>query len=669
MFETILGGVLHECFTFSIPVWVVFIAVILACWLIYWDKSSSKLKVKGKPFSQEATHNSIVIAWEKPLFADPDFYIVHYREVRLEPRRWSSLKTQGNLRKITISDLLPNTKYKVKVSACCGTEVGPSGEESDDLVTKSLAFKIKEASEFVEGSTQGTVSKYAVPSRIENDEEMKIQTIKIGDGSQPNAERKSILLISAPHSGKTTLIEGIMNYIFGVTFKDDFRLCLSQSIKDEVHHEWLKVYHFDEYEGGRINLTLTIYDVPRFCSSSMDCENQLLKQIEFVMNQVSAEINLICLAIKGNDSHLATEQLEYFRSLLSIFEDHMMSNFCALYTFADVGEACIHKILRTNEIMPRKSFHLNLSSLFQSSHRYSQTFWQMNSFQLDSFFDFVRQSSAKGICKKEQLLIPLQSEITPAELEAFRNDIHVASRPTEITPAKLEELKNDIASLQPQITKDISEMGEIKIQIFLFTTRKDEIVSNGDISFTIEEIRQIKKDLTPGLHVTNCMHCYYTCHENCAIPDDDGKRRCSAMDGDGNCMVCTSHCIWSIHKNTPYIYEYKKEVITKSYQEMKLNYEKEKGKELTYDEYLENLNSDIQALLERLHGKVQKMAECQNELQGIEHSPIARSVGDTIDDLIEAEKRKQERGYEKRIEMYEELKKYSKMVKISRVQN
>lgn len=45
---------------------------------------------------------------------------------------------------------------------------------------------------------------------------------------------KSILLISTPHSGKTTLIEGIMNYVLGVRFDDDFRFCLPLDISDQV---------------------------------------------------------------------------------------------------------------------------------------------------------------------------------------------------------------------------------------------------------------------------------------------------------------------------------------------------------------------------------------------------------------------------------------------------
>jgi hypothetical protein len=48
-------------------------------------------------------------------------------------------------------------------------------------------------------------------------------------------------------------------------------------------------------------------------------------------------------------------------------------------------------------------------------------------------------------------------------------------------------------------------------------------------------------------------------------------------------------------------------------------------------------------------------------------SPLANSVDDTIDDMIKAEELKREPGYEKRIEMYKELRQYMsrKMVRVT----
>ena len=132
----------------------------------------------------------------------------------------------------------------------------------------------------------------------------------------------------------------------------------------------------------------------------------------------------------------------------------------------------------------------------------------------------------------------------------------------------------------------------------------------------MEEIKQIKQPLAPGRHLTICMLCFFTCHENCGIPDDDGKKSCSAM-SDGYCAPCTSFCIWSDHKIAPYTYLYKSVQVTKSFKEMKSNYEKEKEVTSEYDDYLKHLNKDIETLLGKIHDKVRRITECKNELQGI----------------------------------------------------
>lgn len=41
-------------------------------------------------------------------------------------------------------------------------------------------------------------------------------------------------MVSTPHSGKTTLLQGIMNYILGVTYHDNIRLGFAPEITEKV---------------------------------------------------------------------------------------------------------------------------------------------------------------------------------------------------------------------------------------------------------------------------------------------------------------------------------------------------------------------------------------------------------------------------------------------------
>lgn len=65
----------------------------------------------------------------------------------------------------------------------------------------------------------------------------------------------------------------------------------------------------------------------------------------------------------------------------------------------------------------------------------------------------------------------------------------------------------------------------------------------------------MSKNLDQGHHVTNCLQCNFTCHDDCIIADDDNKSGCAAMK-DGFCTVCIKKCKWTEHKNARYKFVY-----------------------------------------------------------------------------------------------------------------
>lgn len=403
-----------------------------------------------------------------------------------------------------------------------------------------------------------------------------------------------------------------------------------------MYQDWVTVFEFQEYEGGKLDYPLTIIDIPRIRGSKQKHFQSVHDKLNFSMNLYQKKIDLICFVAQANTFNLPSDQIEYIQTIKYLFEtdSEATCNMCCIFTFADLGPVHVKKALEVNEITFNESFSVNWSNLFKKLEISSDLFWKTNYNELRKCFDQLRVS----VCRS---------------LRINKND----------APEKRKQLMASIALVQPEVNKDIAELGEIMSHVKTFTVNKQEIMSTGDFSFTIEEITQSKKPLEPGHHVTNCMQCYFTCHEDCSYEDNDDKVHCIAM-RDGYCQECTGHCIWSVHKNTPYIYIYDSVEVTKSYKDMKLTYEIEKGETLNFDEYLENLNKDIEALLGRLYDKVQRITEYDNELKGIEKSPLAGSFDDTIDNIIESEKLKTEKGYERRIEMFLELKKYAKMIRV-----
>lgn len=404
------------------------------------------------------------------------------------------------------------------------------------------------------------------------------------------------------------------------------------------YQDWITVFEFQEFEGGRLDYPLTIIDIPRSHGSVRKHLQSVHEKLNVLWNLYKPKIDLICCVADANTSSLSCDQIEYIQTFKYLFENDSDANMCCIFTSADLGPVHIQDALVENNIAFSESFSVNLSNLFQTSENSSDNFWITNYDELKRLFDQLSVSVSKTLRINQNC-----------------------------SPEKIRQLTSDIARLKPAVSKDIADLGDIKYQVKIFTEHKQEIMSEGDFPFTINEIRQTKTPLTAGHHVTNCTICFYTCHKDCAYENNNEKMKCSAM-RKGYCRECTGHCIWYVHENTPYIYKYDCVEVTKSYNEMKSTYEAEKGKPLDFDGYLELLNKDIKALLGRLYDKVKSAADKGNELNGIQKSPLAGSVDETIDNMIASENHHKEIGYQQRIEMFQELKEYTNWIRIEEQQ-
>ena len=375
-------------------------------------------------------------------------------------------------------------------------------------------------------------------------------------------------------------------------------------------------------------------DIPRTeGSTELDVHmNKISQQLRSVLKSEEEILHCICFVAQANDFTIPKEQIEHFQCVERLFESISTTDMNCFLTFADSGPAYVEENLKSCYVRVGKFYDVNCSAFFRKS-RTSSLLWESTTTCFEEFF---------------------------TRLETDQNTTTLRLKSEK---EKREELKSDIAKLHPEVKEELNKLGEIKFQVTTYQKNKDDILLDGDFSFTIDEITPKKIDLPPGIHVTNCIQCNFICHDTCHIKDDDKKQECIAMK-DGFCTKCINKCEWWFHKNIPYIYEYKCIHVKKTYQEMKRSYEQEKGVTLEFEEYLENLTKDIRELLRLLHGKVKKITNCKNDLQRTQDAPFVKSVDETIDDLIQAERMTKDVGFKTRIEMYEELKAYSNMIRI-----
>ena len=88
-------------------------------------------------------------------------------------------------------------------------------------------------------------------------------------------------------------------------------------------------------------------------------------------------------------------------------------------------------------------------------------------------------------------------------------------------------------------SEGLAKIEESRHEEQILKEHKSDMLINKDFKYTVRITKQRMVNLPPGHHVTNCLICYHTCHQNCPYGNDDDKWRCTAMDG-GN--IHTGRC-------------------------------------------------------------------------------------------------------------------------------
>ena len=148
-------------------------------------------------------------------------------------------------------------------------------------------------------------------------------------------KHKTILLVGATGSGKTSLVNGIVNVIFQVDWLSPYRFQLDNA---GGQTDIIKVYDINHYEGFKFNCSLTVIDTPGFHDVQEVEKNQRITEMIrnlFEDNGGEQQVDAIGLVMKSSlPSPSATEKF-IFESIVSIFGNDVKDNIHYLFTFAD----------------------------------------------------------------------------------------------------------------------------------------------------------------------------------------------------------------------------------------------------------------------------------------------------------------------------------------------
>ena len=613
----------------------------------------------GKPTASDndTIHNSILLKWAKPRQGGNYVkrYCISYRRRHDPPDQWQTRQSDEARTVLTVSGLDPKTEYCFKVHAVSDYGISNDSEIST-FATKTkvrLAEKMMSSAKLIE---KGPPAIYKLKLKeVTVDESNQLKKCAIGKPDPVGVpEEKVIMVLGATGAGKTTLINSMTNYLFGIEWGDDFRFKLivdedNQTASDtaQAHSQtkWITAYTFHHQKGSPLPYTLTIIDTPGFGDTGgLQRDHRITAQIKGLFSMPPPDgidhLNAIGFVTQAALARLTPTQKYIFDSILAIFGKDIATNIFMMATFADGGVPQVLAAIKAANIPSCDLFKFNNSSLCgKPNDNFAKMFWKMGVKSFEEFFAHLKTVEPRSLCLSKEVL------------------------------NEREHLETVIQGLLPQIKTGMSTMDELQQEEKVLESLQVEAsdLERQEFTYTVRVVNQRKIDLDPAEYVTNCMKCNFTCHYPCKLPDDDQKWGCAAMNwpeaGENSvCRVCPGKCEWMSHKNTQYRIEGYEEEEKRTLDDLLKKFETVKSDKDAVKVTVEKIRQKVKDLQEKVYEMICEAQQILARLDEIALKPNPLTELDYIDLLIESEKQQCKPGYMKRLEYLQEARKNTEVI-------
>ncbi|XP_036417246.1 uncharacterized protein LOC118801176 [Colossoma macropomum] len=488
---------------------------------------------------------------------------------------------------------------------------------------------------------KGSLTRYIIDTRTLIDgERLKREAFGEKDKRKPH---KTILMVGETGTGKSTLINAIVNHMLNVKCNDRIWCEIIETKESQTKSQTNAVTVYDVFV-EESPFSLSIIDTPGYGDTKGTKKDLIIAETLhelFRSKDGVHEVDAVCFVVSSNTTRLTDRQLYVFDSILSLFSNDVERNIVVLITHAPKNPTNALKAIKESKVRCAKNddgkpvyfsfdnshcedFHNDDDDQTEDEEEYNKLAWDKNKKNMKNFFAFLNDCKTVSL-KMTESVLRLRKQLT-ASINNLKDRI-------QLSELRKKEFQQTKAALEEH---------------------EKEMKDNNNFEFVVDEAYKEKIPIeSKWWHLSKEATCCRVCEENCHYPGCWWVRdlsQCSVM-SNGKCTACTGRCDHSYHIKERKIYVLKTRKVTKTKEDLKRKYEKESGEIMSLIRILENeikLNEREKTRL------VEECYQCVVTLEDIALNTDSASTLHHLDFLIE---KVNETGKPERVQKLQELKK------------
>ncbi|XP_048031493.1 uncharacterized protein LOC125258550 [Megalobrama amblycephala] len=474
----------------------------------------------------------------------------------------------------------------------------------------------------------GNPARYSLQKKTDNiKQSAPYRKITFGERDK-NKPHKIILMVGETGTGKTTLINVMINYMLGVQREDKvwFEITDDQSKQSLAHSQTsiITVYGFYLQES---KTDLTIIDTPGYGDTrGVDLDKQIAVSFLSLCKSEEGihEIHAVCLVIKATQNRLSDRQIYIFDAVQSLFGKDTAENIVLLFTHSTgappknaltaVKEAKI-KCAENDKKKPVFFLFDNCQSDTDDEEDDDDED-EDRKLRLNQSWD----RSFKGMAKLFKFLDTIQPKSLRMTVDVLQNR---------------KQLEANISNLQSRVQTTELKQNELKQTQEALEKNKKDVEENKDFEYEVDVPYKEWVDIDRS-KASMAMTCS-VCKENCHYPGCwwvSNLTWCSMITND-SCTVCTNKCSYTKHVKAAKIYVTKTMKEKRTYEDLKKKYEDKIGEGVSLVKTVSLVEEELHELEKEKIKLVNEAFHCVEALEKIALNIDSVFTLQHIDVLIE----------------------------------